>query len=214
VKSLLVDLQYFPTVDYYLTLFKFEHVIFEQYDHHRKMSFRNRCTIAGANGPIKLTVPLIGGRDQRTISKDVKIDNSINWQVQHLRSIISAYNRSPFFDYFSERFLAVFSRKFKFLQDWNLACLSWLRESAGGKWIQSLTENYEAAINNPSVVDFRNRFFPATIQKNNMGNLSYRQVFQEKNGFIPHLSILDLLFCSGPNGVITAADTWSQLDRN
>ncbi|HTE27437.1 WbqC family protein [Flavitalea sp.] len=214
MKALIIDLQYFPTVNYYLTLLNIEHIIFEQYDHHIKMSFRNRCMIAGANGRIKLSIPLVGGRDQRTISKEVKIDNSVNWQLQHLRSIVSAYNRSPFFEYFSEGFSGLFDKEYQYLLDWNLVCLDWLKESIRGKWTYSLTDKYETDFKNASIFDFRNRFFPRTIQNENIVDLTYRQVFEEKNGFIPQLSILDFLFCSGPQAVISAAGRKTELDGN
>jgi hypothetical protein len=210
VNSLLIDLQYFPTVNYYLTLLNFEHITFEQYDHHKKMSFRNRCTIAGANGPIKLTVPLIGGRDQRTISRDVRIDNSVNWQLQHLRSIVSAYNRSPFFEHFADGFRSLFEKEFGFLMDWNLVCLDWLKEAAGGKWTFSLTKEYQGNLTNPGISDRRDQFFPRNMERQNTGRLSYRQVFQERNGFLPHLSILDFLFCAGPDAIQRAA-TYCQI---
>jgi hypothetical protein len=203
--SLLVDLQYFPSISYYLTLIKFEHIIFEQYDHHIKMSFRNRCIIAGANGKIKLSIPLIGGRDQRTIARDVKIDNSVNWQIQHLRSITSAYNRSPFYEHFSEGFSGLFKKEYQYLLDWNLVCLDWLKVSTGGKWTFSKSEKYESRSENASIIDLRNRFFPRTIQNENFGNLTYSQVFEEKNGFIQDLSILDFLFCAGPKVVNSIA---------
>ena len=161
--------------------------------------------IAGANGKIKLSVPLVGGRDQRTISKDVKIDNSVNWQVQHLRSIISAYNRSPFFEHFSDDFSRLFRKEYQYLLDWNLVCLDWLKVSTGGKWAFSMSEKYETRLENTSIVDLRNRFFPRTIQNENIGDLTYSQVFGEKNGFIPDLSILDLLFCTGPQYVNSVA---------
>ena len=205
MNSLLIDLQYFPSVSYYLTLKNFEHIIFEQYETHRKMSFRNRCMIAGANGIIKLSIPLVGGRDQRTISKDLKIDNSSNWQLQHLKSIISAYNRSPFFEHFSESFSGLFKKEYQYLLDWNLVCLDWLKVSTMGKWTFSLSEKFEKDLENTSIVDCRDRFFPRTIQKERLGNLTYSQVFGDKNGFIPNLSILDFLFCAGPQAVISAA---------
>src|SRR5918993_2281796 len=125
MKFLLIDLQYFPSVEYYLTLCSYKHVIFELYDHHRKMSFRNRCIIAGANGHINLSVPLIGGRDQKTIAREVKIDNSVGWQKQHFKSLVSAYNRSPFFEYYQDDLDRLFQLKCGILFEWNLACMEW-----------------------------------------------------------------------------------------
>ncbi|MHA4846849.1 WbqC family protein [Flavitalea antarctica] len=214
MNHLLIDLQYFPSVDYILTLMKSQHISFEQYDWHRKMSFRNRCMIAGANGIIKLTVPLIGGRDQRTIAKEVEIDNSSNWQRQHLRSIISGYKRSPFFDHFEDGLREIFDQKVTYLVDWNLLCLAWLEKTVGLAWSFSTTREYVATMENPEILDLRDHFFPRTLGVVGKANLSYRQVFEEKNGFIPHLSILDFLFCAGPVAVKEAADRVSHIDRS
>ena len=161
--------------------------------------------IAGANGKIKLSVPLVGGRDQRTISRDVRIDNSVNWQLQHLRSIVSAYNRSPFFEHYSASLSALFEKHFQYLLDWNLACIDWLKESTGAEWTFSLSDSYQTDLEEVAITDLRNRFFPKTIQSENVGYLTYSQVFVEKNGFIPDLSILDFLFCAGPQAVVTEA---------
>ncbi|MET0300624.1 MAG: WbqC family protein [Flavitalea sp.] len=198
MNSLLIDLQYFPTVEYYLTLNKFSNVVFEQYDWHRKMSFRNRCVIAGANGPINLSVPLLGGRNQRIPAGDVTIENSLNWQAQHLRSIVSAYNRSPFFEHFSGSITTLFSPSYERLFEWNLACLKWINSEIGVKMNFRATETYESVPADAEVLDLRDWFFPRSINESVGQPVIYRQVFEERNGFIPNLSILDFLFCEGP----------------
>jgi hypothetical protein len=207
MNSLLIDLQYFPITAYYLTLNKHMHVVFDIYDSHRKMSFRNRSTIIGANGVINLSIPLVGGRDQRTIFRDVQIDNTSGWQTAHHRSIVSAYRRAPFFEFYEDGLAALFRRKDKFLVDWNLACLDWLRSSMRGNWRYSLTETMRIVDANEDVTDLRNWFFPRWISERSKNMLPYRQVFEERLGFIPNVSVLDFLFCAGPGAVVPATST-------
>ena len=201
VNRLIIDLQYFPTINYYITLYQYTDIIFEQYDYHRKMSFRNRCMIAGANGPINLSVPIMGGREQRVITKDVKIDNSEKWQIQHWRSVISSYNRSPFFEYFEEDLKSLFSRKFIFLLDWNLACMNWLETYNDKNRHFTCSVKYLKVYDPEAFDDLRDWFFPRWLEERVKGPVTYRQVFEDKNGFIPNLSVLDFLFCEGPQSL-------------
>ena len=198
VNRLVIDLQYFPTINYYITLYRYTDIIFEQYDYHRKMSFRNRCSIAGANGPINLSVPIIGGREQRVITKDVKIDNSEKWQIQHWRSVISSYNRSPFFEHFEEDLRSLYGRKFTFLLDWNLACMNWLEINNVKNRHFTCTSGYLKVYDPGDFDDLRDWFFPRWLEERVKNPVTYRQVFEDKNGFIPNLSVLDFLFCEGP----------------
>jgi hypothetical protein len=143
-------------------------------------------------------VPLVGGREQKTISRDVQIDNSLPWQSQHYRSILSAYRRAPFFEFYEEGLEKLFRSKTGFLVDWNLACLEWLREQTAAKWRYTLTANYQDSGDTPGIRDLRDWFFPRWISERVKGVLPYRQVFEERHGFVSNLSILDLLFCAGP----------------
>lgn len=101
-ETLLVDIQYFGTINWIFTSFQYSNIEIEQYETYQKMSFRNRCVVLGGNGPVNLSVPLEKGRGQKTLMKDVKICWRGNWQVQHWRTIESGYNRSPFFDYYRD----------------------------------------------------------------------------------------------------------------
>ena len=82
---IIIDNQYFGTINYINTLFQFSNIQIEQYESYQKMSFRNRCVVAGSNGPVNLSVPLEKGRGQKVLMKDVRISHSANWRVQHWR---------------------------------------------------------------------------------------------------------------------------------
>jgi len=128
---LLIELQYFPTVITYGTLIKNTNIEFCLYENYQRRSFRNRCIIAGANGPISLSVPIAGGRNKKAVYKDVRIDYSTDWQKLHWRTIFSAYGNSPWFFHYAQSLEKLFSQKAEFLYDWNFLCLDWVNRSIG-----------------------------------------------------------------------------------
>ena len=192
--TLIIESQYFPPVDVYIAANHFSHIKIEQYDEYHKMSFRNRSVVMGGNGPINLSIPLLNGRSQKGIFKDVRIDPRTNWRSQHWKTITSCYNRSPWFYFYILDLERLFSARFTFLLDWNMACFEWVNRQLKFDIAVSLTEKF--VDHYPDTVDLRNRFFPKNIQTF-PANKKYNQVFSERTGFIPHMSILDLLFCEG-----------------
>lgn len=193
---LLSDSQYFPNVNYFFILSDATNCCFDLYERYQKMSFRNRCVIAGANGAINLSIPIVGGRGQRAIMKDVRISNDENWQANHWKTIMSAYNKSPFLDHFRHELERLYSRKFEFLVDWNLETFRWICDKMSCNCNILVTERYE-----PEVAegwdDWRGRVMPATVNKLFPHSKRYPQVFEDRQGFLPNLSILDYLLCSG-----------------
>ena len=93
--NLVISTAYLPPIQYFARLFKAEKIIFERYEHYPKQTYRNRCVIYGANGPLTLTVPVTKGNLLKIYTKDIKIDNSSNWRKIHLKAIESAYQNSP-----------------------------------------------------------------------------------------------------------------------
>jgi hypothetical protein len=162
------------------------------------MSFRNRCLIAGAQGIISLSVPLQKGRNQQLSMNEVRISDTEIWQSRHFKSIRSAYNRSPFFDFYQDELAAIFQRPFELLVDWNLCCLEWVKEKLA--WHAGIRFT-ETAIPYQShdITDLRNRVLPKNFME--WTPVKYRQVFEERTGFFPNLSILDLLFNCGPQSL-------------
>ena len=196
INSLIIDCQYFGTINYIKILFEHSNILIEQYESYQKMSFRNRCMIAGSNGVINLSVPLENGRSQKGLTRDVKISYSTNWQVQHWRSIESAYNRSPYFEFYRDGVWGLLQKEEAFLLDLNLKTLDWLKKALKLPVTISLTDAYRK-VYPIDTIDKRNQFLPKNHQNHQVG-FHYTQVFEDRNGFIPNLSILDLLFCSGP----------------
>lgn len=193
-KVLLIESQYFPPIEVYKALVKCDTLQLEQFEHYQKVSYRNRCYIAGPNGRITLSVPLSKGKNQRTVMKDVRISNEEKWQGQHWKTLVSAYRRSPWFEYYEPELETLYTRPFNYLLDWNMACLEWANKQLGLKVPVIFTKEYQKEVVDPSVTDARDSILPEPAV---FGEPEYTQVFQERIGFIRNLSILDLLFCEG-----------------
>lgn len=192
---LIADLQYFSPVIFYYTLSDVKHCVFDQYEHFQKMSFRNRCTLLGGNGPINLSIPVDGGRNQRTVMKDVRILNKENWQDRHWKTITSCYNKSPWLAHYADDLTALYQKRFEFLLDWNLECFRWAADKLAITTPWSLSENYIDEYDKTEYVDWRSKLLPATINQNFPEMPRYPQVFEDRFGFVPNLSVLDWLFC-------------------
>jgi hypothetical protein len=189
------ELQYFPPVTFFTTLNGESYLYLNIYEIYRKMSFRNRCMIAGAQGIISLSVPLQHGRNQQLPMNEVRISDTEKWQLRHFKSIQSSYNRSPFFDYYQEELATIYQRPFEFLTDWNICCLEWVKEKLAWRTEIRLTDS-AIPYQGEDIVDLRNRVLPKNFME--WSPVKYRQVFEERTGFFPNLSILDLLFNCGP----------------
>ena len=192
--SIIIDIQYFGTINYNKILFSFSNILFEQYESYQKMSFRNRCRVAGSNGVVNLSVPLEKGRGQRELMKDVKISYVDQWPLQHWRTIESCYSRAPFFEFYRDGLAELFRRRETYLLDQNLRIFEWLQKTLKTQIPVSLSDTYLK--NPPAVVtDRRGHFLPKHTDRT---GLRYTQVFEDRIGFQDNLCILDLLFCTGP----------------
>jgi hypothetical protein len=199
--NLIADLQYFPNINFYRISFGFSNIVFEQFEFYQKMSFRNRCQIAGGEGVINLNVPLEKGRDQKTRMKDVRIAGTQPWQAQHWKTMLSCYSRSPWFEFYRDGLEGLYKTRFGFLVDWNLACFEWTLQQLRLPMEVTLTDRYQQVYTPEEAVDWRGKFLPKNRVADSALLPGYRQVFEERTGFLPGLSILDLLFCEGKEAI-------------
>tara|TARA_R100001369_G_scaffold3540_8_gene11014 strand:+ start:61761 stop:62318 length:558 start_codon:yes stop_codon:yes gene_type:complete len=171
-------------------------VYLEVCDNYQKQTLRNRTEIYGANGKLALTAPVSYTQKNRQLYKDVKLANENDWQLQHLKSLESAYRMSPFFEYYIDDLMPLFEKRFDYILDFNLKAFEILLDCLQTNLKTSKTQMFEKE--SKDKINYRhlvNRNFEITSLK------PYTQVFTEKHGFIPNLSILDLLFNEGPNTV-------------
>ncbi|MBI9032837.1 MAG: WbqC family protein [Bacteroidales bacterium] len=184
----------FPPVEYFVKLVQSPKVIIDSNEFFQKQSFRNRYEIAGPNSRQAMTACVTKANRPKTKVKDVKLSYTEDWQTKHWRSIITAYNTSPFFLYYMDDIEMFFKKEYPFLIDMNRESLNTLCEIIGIETEIKYAEKYIEE--SEPEFDFRNYFNP---KKNNYQNPEYTQVFEQVHGFMPNLSILDLLFNQGPD---------------
>lgn len=187
---------YFSPIAQYSAIFKGDSIRFEMEDNFQKQTYRNRCYIYGANGKLSLNIPVKHKTsDGRKKTKDTLVENDFPWQQQHLKSLQSAYRASPFFEYYEDDLLPIFNKKYTYLQDVNIDTFLFVSEAL--ELSNAYTKTTEYTLN--PVNDFRNLAIAKKGIEIDMD--TYVQMFDDKHGFIPNLSILDLLFMEGPNTV-------------
>ena len=186
---------YFSPIIQYVALAKADEIFFEVEDNYQKQTYRTRCYIFGPNGKQLLSIPVKNANSKQK-TKDVLIDNSYNWQKQHLKSIETGYRPSPFYEYYEDEIRAVFESKSTFLLDFNLKCQELIFELFQLELLVTKTLEYNTNYNG---LDFRS----LADAKNNIDYKleNYTQVFSDKHSFIKNLSILDLLFMEGTNAL-------------
>jgi hypothetical protein len=197
--TILLSTAYFAPIQYYSKFQDSEIVYIEQFENFIKQTYRNRCVILGGNGPIQLIVPVVKGRGPKILIKDLQISYDTDWQRNHWRTIFSAYSSSPFFEYYKDDIHPFFETKHNFLLDFNLKIHETICELLEIENNTVLTSDFEKVPER--TVNLRKRISPKikTQSDNDFQTVQYTQVFSDKLGFVPNLSILDLLFNEGPN---------------
>lgn len=188
-KRKILSTAYLAPIGYYSILMKYPNSEIEQFEYFIKQSIRNRCNIYGANGKLRLTVPKERNRSSKTLIKDIRVSYETDWQKIHWKSISSAYQSSSYFEFYEHLLYPLYEKKVKFLLDLNTQLQKIIFDCLQLKDQSSLTSKFDNNINKENLRNFN---FNLLNQK------TYKQVFENKFGFIPNLSILDLLFNLGP----------------
>lgn len=195
---------YFGPVQWYQKLAGSDTVYLEQHDHFIKQTYRNRCVIATTQGPQALTVPVEspqGLRIDKTELKDVRISDHGAWRHLHWQALQSAYGESPFFEFYADDLRPFFEKRWDFLFDFNLAITRKICELLDIEPHIELTEAYLPCPED--AVDYRDAIRPKhPLPDASFTPRPYYQVYQQKFGFLPNLSILDLLFNEGNEAVL------------
>lgn len=171
-----------------------------------KQTYRNRTVIAAENGALPLTIPVVHDKGGRQPLRDVRISDHGNWRHLHWNALTSAYKKSPFFDYYADDFRPFYERKIEFLVDFNLQLHETVCDLLGLEK-ETVILDSTASIQG---IDLRRQTDPAQGIPEGYTPLEYYQVFERRNGFLPDISIADLLFNMGPEGLITLRDIWKK----
>jgi len=197
--SIYLSSAYLAPIEYYAILYNCSDICIERYENYIKQTYRNRCNILSANGIMPLTIPVESTGGKKCLIKDMCIAEHGNWRHLHWNALISAYNSTPFFEYYQDDFHPFYEKKYKFLFDFNEE----FREMICGliddvHTSVAYTEEYER--NKESIYDFRENISPKKdwkLYNPDYISVPYYQVFSERYGFVENLSIVDLLFNMG-----------------
>ena len=188
-------------LNYYARLVRQREIVLEQYDSYTKQTYRNRCLIMGPNGVITLSIPVKKISGVKTNFRDIRIDYDSNWNRIHWRSLVASYASSPFFELLADEIEPFYQKRFDFLLDLNKQLLEStlgilgvdVRVTCSGAFTPILsgrdTRHFIHPKKDPATED------PAFVP------MEYQQVFSDRLGFRPNLSILDLIFNLGPEAL-------------
>ena len=216
---------YFGPVQWYQKLNRFDGVLMEQHEHFPKQTYRNRCIIATTQGLQALTVPVektpsnlpegrlscsplpIGEGSGERLIKDVRISNHGKWRKEHWNALQSAYGESPFFEFYEDDIRPFFEDRWEYLLDFNMAITEKMCELLDIHPHITLTKSYQNSLpigeGRGGASDFRTAIHPKHPQEDSdFCPKPYYQVYKERFGFQPNLSILDLLFNMGNEAVL------------
>jgi hypothetical protein len=217
----LLTTAYLPPVEYFYAIAHSDRVFIEQHENYQKQSWRSRCRILSAAGPEDLSIPVVKEERRSRPIRDIRIDYGEPWLQHHLRAFSAAYNASAYYDYYADDLLPIFEKKPSFLFDLNLAFLEKLMALLDLHVPVSLTERFECERSRePKMVltargpegvvfDGRQRIQPKYKGESLLAEYgreqAYYQVFVNQmpgghpDGFIPNLSVIDLLSAEGPD---------------
>lgn len=186
---------YLGPIQQYTKMVRYPEVRIETAENYIKQTYRNRCVIAAANGPLALSVPIVKPDTLKCLTKDIRISDHGHWRHLHWNALVSAYNMSPFFEYYADDFAPFYEKKYTFLLDFNEELRRMICELLDLHPHIVYTERYEPEVAN----DFREAIRPKHEGDDpDFHPRPYYQVFRERFGFLPNLSIVDLLFNMGP----------------
>lgn len=188
---------YLPPISWFAAFKSGEPIAIEVCENFQKQSLRNRCYIDSPNGKLALSIPVDKsnfllpedgkGGSPKCLTKDVRISHQLDWRHQHWQAFETSYFNSPFFEYLQDDFHYIYNKEWKYLVDLNEALIQKCLELLELDNSVSRTNEYQGL----TITD-------KELKVGNTEQKSYYQVFQQKHGFLPNLSILDLLFNMGP----------------
>jgi hypothetical protein len=203
-RSCLMELHYWPNVQFMSKFVRYDQVVIEQHEHYQKGSFRNKCQILGSNGVITMSVPLHKGKHQQTPVREVRISYTRPWYSTHWHTIQTAYGSAPYFVYYGRPVKDILYDKHDTLFALNMVCLNFVCDTLG---LPRATLSTAFGRSLPDRDDLRELVSLKDPDGDTAFNPQpYVQVFADRFAFTQNLSVLDLLFCLGPEAAAHLAE--------
>ena len=200
MKSVLLTTEYFGPISSYQLINRAELALVEHCENYQKKSYRNRCRILSPNDVVMLSVPLESGKNSKCPIGDVKISYDDDWITEHSQSLKACYGKSPYYEYYIDDLLDILQQKHSYLVDLNEALTTYLLKCLELETPLRRTEDFQKEVH-MDTIDVR-RYDYLNRSKLEIEALKYNQVWSDRHSFIADLSILDLLFCKGPEGIL------------
>jgi hypothetical protein len=195
MNNILLPVFYLPPISWFSVFLNPENeILFEQFEHFPKQTYRNRANIYGANGKLSLIIPI--SHNGKREFKDIEISYREDWRNLHWKSIKTAYQSSPYFEFYEDKLKKIFEIKEQNLLDFNLKALEVILQILKTEKAWSLNAEY---IKNPQEINFREKFSAKNPSEFEVEE--YYQTFSDKSGFLEDLSILDLICNKGPESL-------------
>ena len=213
--KILIESAYLPPISWFTFAAAAGEVWLDKHEHFEKRSYRNRCHIAGPNGMLRLTVPLMSGKHMLPMS-DVKICNTENWQEHHWRSICTSYRRSPFFEFYEDRLAPFYQIPQTSIFGLNRDLIIALSGMMGLELNLFASTSFMARPGD-DMADLRSLLRPNGPYAGYAEGFRapvYQQVFGNRTGFLADLSIIDLLFNAGPEACVIIRNPALREDPN
>jgi len=188
INQSIIPSAYLAPISHYRAICQSSTVCIEMHDRYFRQTLRNRCLIDSPSGPLVLSIPVekpVPG----ALTCDIRISDHGNWRHQHWNALQSSYRQSPFFEYYADDFAPFYEKKWEFLVDFNEDLMRLVCSLIDTDCSFSRTEGYQGS----------DPFLPFSEVGSSP---SYYQVFARKHGFLPNLSIVDLLFNMGPESLL------------
>lgn len=200
---------YLAPIEYYSKLYHYDQVEIEAFDNYVKQTYRNRCFIGAANDKLSLSIPIEKDPGVKCLTRDIRLSDHGNWRHQHWYAIMSTYNNTPFFEFYEDDLAPFFEKKFDFLFDFNECLREMICELLDIRCQVNFTTEFTPK---DQIVgsDFREIIHPKKDYRQvdpEYQDVPYYQIFEQKWGFRPNLSIVDLLFNMGPESILVLRDS-------
>ena len=190
--KILLPIFYLPPISWFAVFLKEEHeIVLEQYENFPKQTYRNRANIYGANGKLSLIIPI--SHSGKRIMKQIEISHRENWKQNHWKSIKTAYQSSPYFEFYEDKLQKIFEFESDSLIQFNLNALKIVLDILKTEKAYSLNIEY---VKIPLEENYREKF--SAKKESEIEMEEYYQTFTDKMGFMKDLSILDLICNKGP----------------